>query len=519
MTYSSKLTAHYLHVAKFPINEDNFAGADVRYSVEFEALENELGKASAVHETAAIDWEKVRCDSELLLSSHSKDLRVAAWLVWGLYQRESFAGLQAGFSLLHYLCLNHWAELYPRKARTRAAAVSWLVPRLEEALAEHVPFGEQLPLFRSLAEQLRALEGYLSEQLGEEAPLLLPLCRRLDEMVKRATQTQAEPSSISAAIAQVKQVASQIIAPSTPVESEKEAHKSLRNLQDHARPLCAYWLRQKATDLRALRLARCLLWLPIDSLPERNSEHITALRGVPVDKLKSYQERYESGQYSDLLVDLEASIARAPFWLDGQHLVWQCLQALNAELAMREVEIQLGLFIQRMNGIEELRFHDGSAFADGQTRAWLISHVLPHVQAPSQEAPAEPTTGASPAWEIALQHALIELRKNGLKSAVQQLKQGLTSANGGRERLQWQLSLARLCYGAKKYDLAKSQLEALDHVLQTNALASWEPALVLEVLRLLHSCCELLPQNNAVRERKEEIYHRLCHLDLEVVLD
>ena len=520
MTYSNKLTAHYLELAKLPINEGNFAGTDVRYSTEYEVLETELGKATALHETSAIDWQKVRENSETLLSAHSKDLRVAAWLIWGLYQRESFAGLQAGFSLLHYLCLNHWDELHPRKPRTRAAAIGWLIPRLEQALAEHVPIGEQLALFRSLAEQLRALEACLAEHLGEEAPLLLPLCRRLDELVKRASQGQPEPGSVGAAIAQVKQAASQMLTPGAPIESEKDAHKSLRSLQDQARPLCAYWLKQKASDLRALRLARTLLWLPIDGLPERNAEQITALRGLPVDKLASYQERYQQGQYADLLVDLEASIARAPFWLDGQHLVWQCLQGLAAEQAMREVEIQLALFMQRMSGLEELRYHDGSAFADAQTRAWLSSHVMPHLQAPSNESTPPANDGDSqPAWEIALQEVLPKLRKDGLKSAVQQLKLGLAKARGGRERFFWQLALARLCYGAKKYKLAKTQLESLDQTLQASGLGDWEPDLALEVLRLLHSCCELLPQNHAVREHKEEIYRRLCHLDLEVVLE
>ena len=61
--------------------------------------------------------------------------------------------------------------------------------------------------------------------------------------------------------------------------------------------------------------------------------------------------------------------------------------------------------------------------------------------------------------------------------------------------------------------------EALDHELQQAGLHQWEPDLALEVLRLLHSCCELLPQNHAVRERKDEVYRRLCHLDLEVVLE
>lgn len=83
----------------------------------------------------------------------------------------------------------------------------------------------------------------------------------------------------------------------------------------------------------------------------------------------------------------------------------------------------------------------------------------------------------------------------------------------------WQLSMARLCFMAKKYELAKTQLETLDQELQRSGVHAWEPDLVLEVLNLLHGCCELLPQNHAVRERKDEIYRRLCHLDLEVVLE
>ncbi len=517
--YSETLTSHYLKLAKAPISDSSFAGEDSRYTPGYELLEAELGKASAVHETGGIDWQKIREGSEALLSTQSKDLRACAWLTWSLYQRESFAGLQAGVSLLQYLCIHHWTELHPLKPRTRAAAISWLVPRLEQALAEHVPIGEQLPLFRKLADDLRALEGCLSGHLGEDAPLLLPVCRRLDDMVKRAGAAHPQPGTVGAAIAQVKQAAAQVFTATTPVEHEKDAHKSLRSLQDQARPLCSWWLKQKATDLKPLRLSRTLLWLSIDSLPERNAEQITALRGIPADKLASYRERFTQGLYADLLADLEASIARAPFWLDGQRLAWECLNELDAEQAMREVEIQLALFLQRMPGLDELRFHDGTPFADAETRAWISARVMPHVQ--PVQAPSEPVAsqGGTPAWEEALQDVLPQLRKDGLKSAVQKLKLGLNQARGGRERFFWQLTLARLCFQAKKYDLAKTQLESLDQTLQATGLGDWEPDLALEVLRLLHSCCELLPQNHAVRESKDEIYRRLCHLDLEVVLD
>ncbi|WP_313087913.1 type VI secretion system protein TssA [Pseudomonas sp.] len=520
MTFSSKLAAHVLALARAPITATCFAGDDVRYASEYEVLEQELGKASSLHSAGAVDWETVRQGCESLLNTQTKDLRIAAWLTWGLYQRDSFLGLHAGLSMLGFFCRDHWEDVYPRKGRTRAAAITWLVPRMEQVLADHVAMGEQLPLFEQIAVELRALESCLASRLGTQAPLLLPLCRRLEEMVKRAGAAHPHPGAVGAAIAQVKQVAAQVFTAAIPVEHDKDAHKSLRSLQDQARPLCGWWLKQKATDLKPLRLARTLLWLPIDCLPERNADQITALRGIPADKLASYRERFSQGLYADLLADLEASIARAPFWLDGQRLAWECLSELDAEQATREVEIQLALFLHRMPGLEELRFHDSTPFADAETRAWISAQVMPHVQ-PAQAASESPTNrgGTTPVWEEALQEVLPHLRKDGLKSAVKKLKLGLNQARGGRERFYWQLTLARLCFQAKKYDLAKIQLESLDQTLQAKGLGDWEPDLALEVLRLLHSCCELLPQNHAVRESKDEIYRRLCHLDLEVVLD
>ncbi|EIK93180.1 hypothetical protein PMM47T1_28356 [Pseudomonas sp. M47T1] len=519
MTYSSKLCSHYLDLAKVPVSTTAFAGEDVRFSLEYEAVENELNKGASMHDAGRTDWLRVKDGSELLLRTQTKDLRVAAWLIWSLFQRESFVGLLAGLGLMRYLCEHHWKELHPAKARTRAGAIVWLLPRLEQVLSEDVPVKDQLPLFRAMVEHLEALDEVFAAQLGDDAPLILPMRRRLASMVQRAADGQPEPGSVGAVVAQVKQAATQLLTPGSPIDNEKDAHKALRAQQESARPLCAWWLRQKATDIRALRLNRTMLWLPIDAIPERNAEQITALRGVPVDKLNSYRERFSSGKYADLLVDLEASLARSPFWFDGHRMVWECLQALSAEPAMREVEIHFALFLQRLPGIVELRFHDGQPFADPATRGWISSTVAPHLQAPTAAPRKAEASDSRAAWEQALDDVKPVLLKDGLKAAVQVLKQGLQSANGGRERFFWQFSLARLCHQAKKYELARTQLETLDQQLQDSGIHAWEPDLALEVLHLLHNCCELLPQNHAVRERKEEIYRRLCHLDLEVVLE
>ncbi|MFQ6572216.1 type VI secretion system protein TssA [Pseudomonas sp. UM16] len=518
MSYSNKLSTHYFELAKSAICKQRFAGEDVRFSSEFEALEHELAKAQSMHESGQTDWLKVQEIAEGVLRTQSKDLRVAAWLTWALYQCEQFSGLVAGMAILHYLCDQHWAEVHPVKLRTRAAAIGWLVPRLEQVLADNVAIKGQLPLFRRLVEHLDGLEAAFTEHMGDDAPLLLPVCRRLKTMVQRAADNQPEPGVVGAAVAQVKQVAAQLLTPGAPIDNEKEAQRALRTLQENARPLNAWWLKQNAIDARALRLNRTMLWLPIDAIPERNAEQITALRGLPADKLKIFQERFANGQYADLLVELEASLARAPFWFDGQRLVWECLQGLNADQAMREVEFHFALLLQRLPGVIELHFHDGTPFADPSTRGWISAQVMPHLQSASAPRKVE-GTAAQPAWEEALDAALPILRKDGLKVAVQFLKQGLNSARGARARFLWQFSLARLCFMAKKYELAKTQLEILDQELQGSGLDAWEPDLALEVLHLLHNCCELLPQNHAVRERKDEIYRRLCHLDLEVVLE
>lgn len=518
MSYSSQLSAHYLALARNSISQESFAGEDIRFSSEYEALEAELAKAQSVHERGQVDWLKVREHSESLLRTQSKDLRVGAWLAWALYQCESFQGLLAGLGFLRHLCEQHWADVHPGKNRTRRAAISWIVPRLEQVLNDNISIKEQQPLFHRLVEHLEGLDAVFTRHLGADAPLLLPISRRLKSMVQRAVDSQAEPGVVGAAVAQARQVATQLFAAGAPIDSERGAHKALRAQQDSAQPLCAWWLKQKATDLRALRLNRTLLWLPIDAAPDGNAEHITVLRGLPADKLKSYRDRFDQAAYADLIVDVEASLAKAPFWFDGQRMVWECLQGLNADQAMREVEIHFALLIQRWPGIIELRFHDGSPFADPATRAWISAHVMQHLRAASTPRKVE-DSHTQPVWERALGEALPILRKDGLKAAVQALKQGLQHAQGGRARFFWQFALARLCFLAKKYELAKTQLEMLDQALQHSGLHAWEPDLALEVLHLLHGCCELLPQNHSVRERKEEIYHRLCHLDLEVVLE
>jgi type VI secretion system protein VasJ len=97
------------------LSPGSFGGEDVRFSTEFEALENELTRAQSIHASGQVDWLKILENSEALLRDQSKDLRVASWFTWALFQRESYAGLLAGISVLRELCEQHWDDVHPAK--------------------------------------------------------------------------------------------------------------------------------------------------------------------------------------------------------------------------------------------------------------------------------------------------------------------------------------------------------------------------------------------------------------------
>src|SRR5690606_23547338 len=121
-------------------------------------------------------------------------------------------------------------------------------------------------------------------------------------------------------------------------------------------------------------------------------------------------------------------------------------------------------------------------------------------------------------WDTALSEAMALLRGEGLKAAVTRMQTGIDSARGGRARLHWQLAAARLCSQAGRQDLARHLLEGMEHTLRDPRLSQWEPQLLVRVMRLLLRTHEQLA-DKASRQRRDEIFQRLCHLDVDVVLE
>jgi type VI secretion system protein ImpA len=109
-----------------PIEGENPAGADPRtdYSAtspynrlrdarsEARAAERAMD-AAAEEATMPPQWRTIRDLADKLLSGQAKDLEVAAWYTEALLRSNGFAGLGAGFRLMHGLVTGFWDGLYP----------------------------------------------------------------------------------------------------------------------------------------------------------------------------------------------------------------------------------------------------------------------------------------------------------------------------------------------------------------------------------------------------------------------
>lgn len=509
-----------------PISTDSFVGQDSRYTENFEEIETNVSSATALFTNTTTDWPKIIDLSVKLLTMQSKDIRVLCWFTWALFKRDSFEGLQVGLYITNTLIEKSWADIYPAKQRTRISAFDWLATRVEQLFQEAIAVHEHVPLFTSLLEELKRLDSFLNSQWQdqENIPLLSPTCRRIERMISNdVTTTQVSPiptELVSTSALNTSGFSSSVTSISS-LDNERDANKLLRSLQDNSRALCLWWLNQRPTDIKALRLNRTFLWLMIESLPE-SKDSVTVLRSIPKDKINNYKERLAKGLYADLIVDVEASISKAPFWLDGQYIVWQCAKALRIDAAMLEIEVQLALLLERLPQLVELQFHDKTPFADEFTVSWINEYVLPRLKAQSNPLSAQTIiqdSSTQASWDIALQESIAGLAKIGLKQSMAPLMEGLNASGGERDKFFWRLCMAKLCLADKRYELAKTQLENLNEQIYRLGIDQWEPSLVLEITYLLYKCCELLPQSQMIRENKEQLYKRLCFLNMDLIMD
>lgn len=486
-----------------PIGPRSAVGEDPGYDDDFQHMREEVNKLSGA------DTERVVRLAEKLLTQRCKDLRVVTYYLWARMQRDGEAGLADGLTLLAALMERYAEDILPSRPNSRRMALEWLASgKVLDSLSLYPE------VVKAEAERTVAALAWLKQGLAtwpeDQRPALGALYTALSSRL-------AQSGGVDALVPQNSAVHETARQGAAPVGT---AIRSGRDLLDSGRALAGYLREQPQGWLAAHRLMKSLRWDTVHQLPPAEASGNTRLTPPRSDYRAQLKRLHLQQSWSELLDQVERIYAEGVnhFWLDLQ---WYLCQALGKQPAPQDgwadiVKRDLGMFLDRLPGLESLRWSDGTPFADESTRNWIAQHVSGNQS--SQWLPVAAAPASMDADILALEgKALAQADSEGVEAAIAWLGER-PEAQSGRQRWLLRLLMARVAEQCGKTELAIHLLGELETTARRLALAEWEPDLAFEVLARLLKLLRLKSQRNdvdkaALGRRKDALLAELVGLD------
>ncbi|WP_354685086.1 type VI secretion system protein TssA [Cupriavidus necator] len=459
-----------------PIRAEASVGDDPGYDDDFLAIKEEVAKLSDLNDTLIIE------SAERLLKTTAKDVRLAAYYVYGRMRRDGAEGIAAGFELLSALIDRYGAQLLPARAESRQAALEWLAGATFTDRLDRVQGLTGASLERTLSALALILER--TAQWPEATrPALDGLFRRFEARV--------EPPSAEASVS-LPEPARRAHTESTTALPAAGEVASTRDLLDRARQMALFLRDQPQGYLAAYRLMRCVRWDTLTEVPPHEPSGRTRLVAPRAELRAQLKRLVLQKQWPELLDRVEQAFAEGAnhFWLDLQYYAFTAQDQAGGGYARARdlLATDCALMLERLPGLPQLTFTDGTPFADDTTLEWIARHAT--VRDVERGEPMAPVSVASAStdWAETEAQASDLAAQQSLDTAFAWL-QGLPVPDGERDRFVRQLVMARVAERADRTDTALRLLSALDQSAQRFQLASWEPSLAfeakLQLLRLL----------------------------------
>jgi type VI secretion system protein VasJ len=404
-------------------------------------------------------------------------------------ETQRYAGLATGLKVLRDMALTHWDGLFPelKRMRARATAISWLAEKTGKQVRDTRPKAAEKAALEQAAAFLKELDSCLVDKMGQDAPGLTDLSRPLkDHLQSLDTPAPAAKPAAAAAPRPAAAPAAEI----AEVANDADAKKALRQMQELARKVSKYWLAKDVADPRAYRLNRLTGWMTVEAAPT----HASGLTQIPApapERLKQFETQRQAGQIEALLPELEAQLAKAPYWLDGQRLAADALGTLGERgaAARKTVLRELAHFLATVPGLTELKFVGDKPFADEATQDFIEEHATVGEAPAGGSKRTKKGKDAAP-WDEAYNNARAAATSGNLDAAIKQLDEGHAATANAHDQFMWRLALAQLLVQSGHANVAAPILEALVARIEEFRLREWEPDTAVRVYKLLLSAYE-----------------------------
>ncbi len=186
-----KITA-FVDALQAPISPDAPTGDDITYDDDFRTLKNTVDGLSDA--STDLDLELLAEKSLELLTTKSKDLRVAGYFVVGQTQVHGTTGMAASLAGLRALLQSYWPDLYPpeRRAAARTNALQFVADHLSAWIKRHTFTLEEMDAVATALEEGTRVQEMAMEKMGEHAPALSGFLSELDRAARRLDQRASE---------------------------------------------------------------------------------------------------------------------------------------------------------------------------------------------------------------------------------------------------------------------------------------------------------------------------------------
>jgi type VI secretion system protein VasJ len=453
-----------------PIAAGNPVGDDPKYLPEYEAVKAEVAK------TSERDWELVLENSFALLVGMAKDVTIFGYLMHAAAVRRGWAFAAATAKAYAELLALHWDTIHPQRERARMNAVRWLTEERVVVGFERIPAAvSDFQALRSLEEALGRLDAALREKNLESPPSTKVLARIVAEKAKSVEP----PSEPTAPAASAPSAAPEPVAATMPASVAAAPSPAAMSKGDLAKEAQKNALQLIACDPESplgYKLLRACRWQEVAVTP-RNAQGVTSFAAPNPLRASSFESQSLQAAWGDILARSEAAFTEPglQYWFDLQFYVVQALEGRGAGPCAEAVRSELKLLLLRVPQLADLKYSDGTPFANPRTAAWLEELCR-------QE--AGPAARSAAVKEASLDEDLeraSSLAASGkIAEALGLLQDGLPYGNL-RERTLRQLAIAKLAllHGKVRLALVLGG-ELVERAVRTE-LKEWEPALASEI--------------------------------------
>jgi type VI secretion system protein VasJ len=515
-----------------PIPGPNPAGADAKYDPEHEELRNIIAALDSPT-GGQIDWKKVAPKAGNILKQKSKDLLVAAYFTWAMFELDRLKGLAIGLEVISTICERYWEGCYPPAARIRgrANALSWLLDRLDAPLPavaltandKHAvellevaakrfasvvrdKFEDAAPPVRPLVENVQRLKMALPEPAPAPAAPPPPPPPQAQPAAAPRPQAAAAPPPAAAApkpAASVSLGDGPAAALADPKEVGKFATAVGKSLLDAAK-----LLRDAApADPTSYTFVRLGLALGVTVPPAQGTE--TKVPPPPDQSIKDIEVSVNNQAWDQVIAKAELGLVGKRFWLDLHRYTALALANLGKshEKAHAAVIAGTALWVKLFPELLELSFAGGMPFASPITREWIQAEVMP---SGGGGGASDTSEGAE-----ALGKARSLVGGGKMDEALSVLEGVAHGSRSGRARFRARLAMAQALSSGATVGAAEAMFDVLLQEIDSAGLERWEPELAAECYRSHLACLKALkkPNDPAVSQQTALVYRRLCRVD------